>query len=179
MCHTRLIIDDLLFGRNRELSQHLVSLIGPLWRWRIHLSNVWGAVFVLKICEVVTLSCGVQMCRERECVCVWICVCYRCVDSTPDDWKCAFNSSFITLLSSFCTSENHVDVIKCESYLFALLRIFVHFWTCFNINVVSVSFFFLGVIFFKQLSFTSVAWWYREKKTCIFNWRLQVLIWLT
>lgn len=63
--------------------------------------------------------------------------------------------SLSSLLSSLCTSENNLDAIKCESYLFALLRIFVHFWTCFNINVVYVSFFSLTVVFvaFKQLSF--------------------------
>lgn len=45
-----------------------------------------------------------------------------------------------------------LDVIKCESYLFLLLRIFVHFWTCFNINVVYVFFFsflmFQAVVFY-------------------------------
>lgn len=43
-------------------------------------------------------------------------------------------------------------MIKCESYLFALLRIFVHFWTCFNINVVYVSFILDVVFVSKQLS---------------------------
>ena len=76
------------------------------------------------------------------CVCVCVCVCFWCVEPAPDDQTCAFNYHFFSLLSSLCTSENHLDVIKCESYLFDLLRIFVHFlYTCFNINVVSVFFF--------------------------------------
>lgn len=90
------------------------------------------------------------------CVCVSVCVCVSGVQNRHQMTGSVHSTLTFTLLSSLCTSENHLDVIKCEPYLFALLRIFVHFWTCFNINVwclVSFSLmlfflFFYAVVFY-------------------------------
>lgn len=59
------------------------------------------------------------------------------------------------------------------------LRIFVHFWTGFNINVVCISPFLVIFVLSIHL-FTSLSWRNWGKKTCLFNfkWCLQVLIWL-
>lgn len=101
---------------------------------------------------------------------LYICLCVGvflwCVESAPDDWKCAFISHFT--LSSLCTSENHLDVIKCESYLFSLSSIFVHFWTCFNINVVYVSIFFC---FFSAAVFYLSSMVALKKENCTFNFQ--------